>query len=99
MYLLGFPLLLVPFAIYNIVAFILHLPPDIWTAQAAAVPTPRKLSQLIGRSATGRLGPVEQYLDRSDLAGFYRPPAILPRRFAISVRCRTRPAGSRRGCR
>ncbi|HEY5063611.1 MAG TPA: hypothetical protein VIJ04_02110 [Xanthobacteraceae bacterium] len=38
MYLLGFPLLLVPFAIYNIVAFILHLPPDIWTAQAAAVP-------------------------------------------------------------
>ncbi len=38
MYLLGFPLLLIPFAIYNIVAFILQLPPDIWTAQAYAVP-------------------------------------------------------------
>jgi hypothetical protein len=38
MYLLGFPLLLIPFAVYNIVAFILQLPPDIWTAQAAAVP-------------------------------------------------------------
>jgi hypothetical protein len=38
MYVLGFPLLLIPFAIYNIVAFILRLPPDIWTAQAAAVP-------------------------------------------------------------
>lgn len=38
MYLLGFPLLLIPFAIYNIAAFILRLPPDIWTAQAAAVP-------------------------------------------------------------
>jgi hypothetical protein len=37
-YLLGFPLLLIPFAIYNIVAFILQLPPDIWTAQAYAVP-------------------------------------------------------------
>lgn len=38
MYLLGFPLLLIPFAIYNIMAFVLQLPPDIWTAQAAAVP-------------------------------------------------------------
>lgn len=38
MYILGFPLLLVPFVIYNIVAFIFVLPPDIWTAQAAAVP-------------------------------------------------------------
>ncbi len=38
MYLLGFPLLLIPFAIYNIVAFILQLPPDIWTSQAYAVP-------------------------------------------------------------
>jgi hypothetical protein len=38
MYLLGFPLLLIPFAIYNIVAFILQLPPDIWTGQAAVVP-------------------------------------------------------------
>jgi hypothetical protein len=38
MYILGFPLLLVPFVIYNIVAFIFRLPPDIWTAQAATVP-------------------------------------------------------------
>ncbi len=38
MYVLGFPLLLIPFAIYNIVAFILRLPPDVWTTQAAAVP-------------------------------------------------------------
>jgi len=38
MYLLGFPLLLIPFAIYNIVAFILRMPDAIWTAQAAAVP-------------------------------------------------------------
>jgi hypothetical protein len=37
-YLLGFPLLLIPFAIYNIVAFIFVLPPDFWTTQAAAVP-------------------------------------------------------------
>jgi hypothetical protein len=37
MYILGFPLLLVPFVIYNIVAFIFALPPDIWTAQAATV--------------------------------------------------------------
>jgi hypothetical protein len=38
MYILGFPLLLLPFVIYNIVAFILVLPPNIWTAQAASVP-------------------------------------------------------------
>ena len=38
MYVLGFPLLLIPFAIYNIVAFIFFLPPDVWVAQAAAVP-------------------------------------------------------------
>lgn len=38
MYLLGFPLLLIPFAIYNIVAFVLSLPDTIWTAQAAAIP-------------------------------------------------------------
>ncbi len=38
MYLLGFPLLLISFALYNIVAFIFLLPPDVWTAQAAAVP-------------------------------------------------------------
>lgn len=38
MYLLGFPLLLIPFAIYNIVAFVLFLPPDTWTTPAVAVP-------------------------------------------------------------
>ena len=38
MYIVGFPLLLVPFVIYNIVAFIFVLPPGIWTSQAAAVP-------------------------------------------------------------
>jgi hypothetical protein len=38
MYLLGFPLLLIPFAIYNIVAFVFLLPPEFWTTQAAAVP-------------------------------------------------------------
>jgi hypothetical protein len=37
MFLLGFPLLLVPFVIYNIVAFILRLPDDIWTAPATTV--------------------------------------------------------------
>jgi hypothetical protein len=37
MYLLGFPLLLISFAIYNIVAFILLLPDTIWTAQAVAI--------------------------------------------------------------
>src|ERR1700676_1691895 len=34
MFVLGFPLLLIPFAIYNIVAFIFLLPGDIWTARA-----------------------------------------------------------------
>lgn len=38
MYLLGFPLLLIPFAVYNIVVFIFRLPPDFWTNQAAAIP-------------------------------------------------------------
>jgi hypothetical protein len=38
MYVLGFPLLLIPFAIYNVVAFIFFLPPDVWTAEAVAVP-------------------------------------------------------------
>jgi hypothetical protein len=38
MYALGFPLLVISFAIYNIVAFIFALPPDFWTSQAAAVP-------------------------------------------------------------
>jgi hypothetical protein len=38
MYILGFPLLLLPFVIYNIVAFIFVLPPAIWTSQATAVP-------------------------------------------------------------
>jgi hypothetical protein len=38
MYILGFPLLLIPFAVYNIVAFIFFLPTDIWTAQAIAIP-------------------------------------------------------------
>ncbi len=37
MYLLGFPLLLIPFAIYNIVAFVFRLQPDIWVAKAAEV--------------------------------------------------------------
>lgn len=37
-YLLGFPLLLIAFVIYNIVAFILVLPDTIWTTQAVAVP-------------------------------------------------------------
>jgi hypothetical protein len=37
MYLLGFPLLVIPFAIYNIVAFIFALPTDVWGAQATAV--------------------------------------------------------------
>jgi hypothetical protein len=34
---LGFPLLLVPFVVYNIVAFIFSLPNDIWTKNAATV--------------------------------------------------------------
>jgi hypothetical protein len=38
MYLLGFPLLLISFAIYNIVTFILVLPDTIWSSQAIAVP-------------------------------------------------------------
>jgi hypothetical protein len=38
MYLLGFPLLIIPFAIYNIVAFILAQPDSIWTTEAARVP-------------------------------------------------------------
>ena len=38
MYLLGFPLLLISFAIYNIVAFVLFLPDTIWTTQAVTVP-------------------------------------------------------------
>ncbi len=37
MYVLGFPLLLIPFAIYNIVAFVFFLSPDGWAAQAIAV--------------------------------------------------------------
>ena len=37
MYVLGFPLLLIPFAIYNIVAFVFFLGPDVWTTQAVAV--------------------------------------------------------------
>jgi hypothetical protein len=37
MFVLGFPLLLVPFAVYNIVAFILRLPDDFWTTRAATV--------------------------------------------------------------
>jgi len=37
MFVLGFPLLLIPLVIYNIVAFIFRLPDDIWTTQAATV--------------------------------------------------------------
>jgi hypothetical protein len=37
MYLLGFPLLIIPFAIYNIVAFILAQPDTIWTTEATSV--------------------------------------------------------------
>src|ERR1700722_8597483 len=37
MFLLGFPLLLVPFVIYNIVVFIFRLPDDIWTTSATTV--------------------------------------------------------------
>jgi hypothetical protein len=37
MFALGFPLLLVPFVVYNIVAFIFSLPNDIWTKNAATV--------------------------------------------------------------
>lgn len=38
MSLLGFPLLIIPFAIYNIVALILVQPDTIWTTEAARVP-------------------------------------------------------------
>ena len=38
MYVLGFPLLIIPFAIYNIVVFVFLQPPEFWTSQAAAVP-------------------------------------------------------------
>jgi hypothetical protein len=38
MYLLGFPLLIIPFAIYNIVTFILGMPDTFWITQAVAVP-------------------------------------------------------------
>jgi hypothetical protein len=38
MYLLGFPLLIIPFAVYNIVALILAQPDTIWTTEAASVP-------------------------------------------------------------
>jgi hypothetical protein len=37
MFFLGFPLLLVPFAIYNIIAFIFRLPDEFWTGQATVV--------------------------------------------------------------
>jgi hypothetical protein len=37
MFVLGFPLLLVPFVIYNIIAFILRLPNEFWTGPAATV--------------------------------------------------------------
>jgi len=37
MFVLGFPLLLVPFAIYNIVAFVLRMPDEFWTTQATVV--------------------------------------------------------------
>ena len=37
MFVLGFPLLLIPFVIYNIVAFIFRLPDDFWTTNALTV--------------------------------------------------------------
>jgi hypothetical protein len=37
MFVLGFPLLLVPFAIYNIVAFIFAMPGEFWTSPATSV--------------------------------------------------------------
>jgi hypothetical protein len=37
MFVLCFPLLLIPFVIYNIIAFIFRLPDDIWTTQATTV--------------------------------------------------------------
>jgi len=36
-FVLGFPLLLIPFVIYNIVAFIFNLPDEFWTSQAASI--------------------------------------------------------------
>ena len=38
MFILGFPLLLVPFVIYNIVAFIFQMPDTFWTSRATTVP-------------------------------------------------------------
>jgi hypothetical protein len=38
MFLLGFPLLIIPFAIYNIVTFIMAMPDAIWTTEATSVP-------------------------------------------------------------
>src|ERR1700727_397675 len=37
MFVLGFPLLLIPFAIYNIVAFIFAMPGEFWTSPATSV--------------------------------------------------------------
>src|SRR5579863_3752168 len=37
MFVIGFPLLLIPFAIYNIVAFIFRLPGDNWTTPVTTV--------------------------------------------------------------
>jgi len=37
MYVLGIPLLIIPFAIYNIVAFIMSAPDTIWTTEAASI--------------------------------------------------------------
>jgi hypothetical protein len=37
MYLLGIPLLIIPFAIYNIVAFVLSMPDTIWVAEATSL--------------------------------------------------------------
>jgi len=37
MFALGFPLLLIPFVIYNIIAFLLLLPNDVWTASATTI--------------------------------------------------------------
>jgi hypothetical protein len=37
MFVLGFPLLLVPFVIYNIIAFIFRLPNEFWTGPATTV--------------------------------------------------------------
>jgi len=37
MFVLGFPLLLIPFAVYNIVAFIFAMPGEFWTSPATTV--------------------------------------------------------------